>query len=1133
MKKQDGHISNLSLENKRQILARMLRERAGRSQTSHPLSVGQQALWFQNQLAPISAAYNLGFTARIVSAFDAGLMRTAVERLIDRHPILRSTYRMSDGNPSLFILGFLEPLFVQHDAAGLSEDELSTAVQRCNRAPFDLENGPIIRVHIFSRSDSDHVLLLSIPHIACDGWSMGLLIRDLRAFCEAQAGRRLTDLAPLHSRYTDFIEDQRRMLAGSEGDRLKHYWIEQLGGEIPVLELPLARPRPPVRTYEGATHYFDLGDASYRKIRALTKSENATLYTVLLSAFQILLMRYSGQEDVPIGTPVAGRNRAEYEPVIGLFINQVAMRGDLSGNPTFSEVLKRNRRIVIDAIEHQSYPFPLLAQKIQPIRDPSCHPVFQVLFNLLGQSSLGSIDSLLDGSANETPMDFGPFKLKPFNIPQQEGQFDLALEMMYSDEKLMASFRYCTDIFDAATIARMGQQYRCLLAHLADNPDQRVWDLPLNSDTGCRHFLEMAMLDPTAELPPAWTGAVADRVAEHAKISPERTAVVEETSRWSYGDIERISNQMANRLLAAGVGSGDTVAVYGHRSVGLVLSLLGVLKARAAFFILDPAYPAARLIKMLRAAKPSGLLLLEAAGEVGEELNGFIEDCRFKCRLNVPRSKAGLEGFLFGLPPGAPGVSIGPEDTAYLIFTSGTTGEPKGIVGTHKPLSHFLDWHTRTFELRESDRFSMLSGLSHDPLLRDIFTPLWVGGTLCIPEPEEVLIPERLRHWMREQGVTVSHMTPALSQVLTEGWSGTNGGEEGLSALRHIFFGGDVLTWQHVERVRRVAPRVECVNFYGATETPQAMGYHVVGVNDEDAFGRRIPLGQGIEGAQLLVLNIAGRLAGVGELGEIHVRTPYLSKGYLNDSDLTDARYIQNPYISAADDKLYRTGDLGRYMPDGAVMFYGRKDGQVSVRGFRVEFGEIEANIKEMNAVSNCVAILREDGPGDQRLVAYYVLKPGHDASISDWRNYLRSKLPEYMVPQHFVELESIPLTPNGKVDRKALPKPEADGALEQGYVAPRTETEQKIAGVWQEVLNREKVGVHDDFFDLGGHSLLATQVLTRLNQSLNIKLPLRKLFEARTVESMARLIETSFWSTGVRQPGRENRQDEREIVEL
>ena len=336
-----------------------------------------------------------------------------------------------------------------------------------------------------------------------------------------------------------------------------------------------------------------------------------------------------------------------------------------------------------------------------------------------------------------------------------------------------------------------------------------------------------------------------------------------------------------------------------------------------------------------------------------------------------------------------------------------------------------------------------------------------------------------------------------------------------------------------MERVRSVAPRVECVNFYGATETPQAMGYHVVGVNDEDGFGRRIPLGRGIEGAQLLVLNIAGRLAGVGELGEIHVRTPYLSKGYLNDSDLTDARYIQNPYTSAADDKLYRTGDLGRYMPDGAVMFYGRKDGQVSVRGFRVELGEIEANIKEMNAVSNCVAILREDGQGDQRLVAYYVLKPGHDASISDWRNYLRSKLPEYMVPQHFVELESIPLTPNGKVDRKALPKPEADGASEQGYVAPRTETEQKIAAVWQEVLKLERVGVQDDFFDLGGHSLLATQVLSRLNQSLNIKLPLRKLFEARTVEAMARLIETSFWSTGVRQPGRENRQDEREIVEL
>lgn len=322
------------------------------------LSYGQRALWFQHQFAPQSAAYNLGFSARVVSPFDLGLFRAAVEQLVERHPILRAVYRISAGEPHLHFDCLLAPLFVQHDGAGLSEAELSDAVQRCNREPFDLENGPIVRVHIFVRSDSDHVLLLSVPHIACDGWSMGLLIRDLRSFCEAQAGRRLADLAPLHCRYTDFIEDQRRMLAGSEGDRLKHYWIEQLGGEIPVLDLPLARPRPSLRTYEGATHYFDIGDVLYRKIRALAKAENTTLYTVLLSAFQILLMRYTEQEDVPIGTPVAGRSRAEYEPVIGLFINQVVMRGDLSGNPTFSEVLKRNRRIVIDAIEHQSYPFP-------------------------------------------------------------------------------------------------------------------------------------------------------------------------------------------------------------------------------------------------------------------------------------------------------------------------------------------------------------------------------------------------------------------------------------------------------------------------------------------------------------------------------------------------------------------------------------------------------------------------------------------------------------------------------------------------------------------------------------------------------------------------------------------------------
>ena len=936
----------------------LLRDRARKSISIAPVSYGQRALLFQSQMAPNSHSYNIPFVARVVSQINIDQLNRVFQKLIDRHPMLRTTYQIEDGIPAMRIAGIQEPVIVQHWVKDLTEEELFELVYDKNREPIDLENGPLIRTQVFSKSEIDHILLVTIHHIACDGWSLGIVLRDLKVFCEAEAGERgAADLQPLNYKYTDFVMHESQAVGRDEGEPLFDYWKGKLSGDLPIINLPFDYIRPASGNFDGSTFPFSVEKELYRALSSLAKNESVTLYSVLLSAFQVLLMRYSGQEDILVGTPALGRNKKEHENVVGLFINQVVMRGDLSGNPTFSQFLKKNNRTVLEALKHQDYPFPFLVEKLQPPRVAGCHPIFQVLFNLVKQTTISSIDRLLDGTGYDEPLPFGFLKLKPYPIPQQEGQFDLALEMLDNGHELFCSFRFRTDIFDQKTVAQMAYSYKRLIKSLVYHPNQSLWELQTYDEKG---FLPI----PSEALNSQWLCAVHERFSFQALKNARKVTVIDGTGSWEYADFERLSNQIANWLLADGVAKGDIVAVYGHRSAGLVLSLLGILKAGAAFLILDPAYPAARLVKMMQAAQPSGLLLLEAAGDFGEELSWIIEGVKFKCRLTVPQSREALEGFLSGLPLTAPGVSVGPEDTAYLIFTSGTTGEPKGIIGTHKPLSHFIDWHTRTFGLNESDRFSMLSGLSHDPLLRDIFTPLWVGGTLCIPELEEMLIPERFRQWMREQGVTVAHMTPALNQVLTEGWSGINGGEEGLSALHHIFFGGDVLTGQHVEMVRRVVPTVQCVNFYGTTETPQAMGYHVANANEGDEFGRRIPLGRGIEGAQLLILNVAGRLAGVGELGEIHVRTPYLSRGYLNDGDLTHARYVQNPHTGAAEDILYRTGDLGRYLLDGAVMFYGRADSQVSIRGFRVELGEIEASIKELNGVSNCAVILWEDARG-------------------------------------------------------------------------------------------------------------------------------------------------------------------------
>ncbi len=552
---------------------------------------------------------------------------------------------------------------------------------------------------------------------------------------------------------------------------------------------------------------------------------------------------------------------------------------------------------------------------------------------------------------------------------------------------------------------------------------------------------------------------------------------------------ERAANQLAGHLCADGVERGDVIAVYAHRSACLVLSLLGILKAGAVFLILDSSYPASRLVKMVEQASPRGWLRMEAAGPVPDELSACLDASRVGCRLTIPRAGKDVENLLQGMSPKPFEKQVAPDDTAYILFTSGTKGLPKGIIGTHRPLAHFMEWHCTKFELDASDRFSMLSGLSHDPLLRDIFAPLWAGATLCIPDSDEMASPDRLRNWIGTKGITVAHITPALGQLLTEPAGQADAQMVKLATLRYVFFGGDALTWSHVERVRKLAPKAQCVNFYGATETPQAMGCHVVDTQAEDRAVEHIPLGKGIEGVQLLILNAAGGLAGVGELGEIHVRTPYLSMGYLHDDVSTGEKFIPNPYAPNNNDTVYRTGDLARYLPDGRVMFYGRADSQVSIRGFRVELKEIEAILATHADIRDCTVIVRERESENRCLAAYVVSKDTQKVEPVHLREFLGGHLPDYMIPSAFVQLDGLPLTPNGKIDVKRLlslepmrteTTPDSD--------EPLTEMEKIISSIWKKELGLDDISVHDNFFELGGHSLLSIQVISQLEKRIGIR---------------------------------------------
>ncbi|HEU4562176.1 MAG TPA: amino acid adenylation domain-containing protein, partial [Longimicrobium sp.] len=684
-------------------------------------------------------------------------------------------------------------------------------------------------------------------------------------------------------------------------------------------------------------------------------------------------------------------------------------------------------------------------------------------------------------------------------------KFDITLYTGERDGGIYLNLVYAADLFDAPRMRELLAQLEGVLRQAAAAPETRVGALSLATEAA-RGVLPDPARPIEAE---AWRGAVHERFAAHAATSPEALAISAAAETWTYAELDAAANRIAHRLIDGGVRPGDVVAVHAHRSAPLIRALLGAWKAGAAFAVLDPAYPPARLAAQAGAARPTALLRISAAGEVPAEVAAALAGT---VRTTVVLA-AGRDDGLGGFSSSAPTVSVAADDLAYVAFTSGTTGTPKAVAGTHRPLAHFFGWYAREFGLSAGDRFSLLSGLAHDPLLRDVFAPLAVGGSIAIPDAGEIGTPGWLAGWMRDEGITVAHLTPAMGQLLAAG-----AGDARLPALRLACFGGDVLRAAEVERLRALAPGAEAVNFYGATETPQAMGCFRLPAGLA-GVGTAVPVGRGIEGVDLLVITPWGTLAGIGELGEIAVRTPYLSRGYLNDAELTAARFVPNPLTGDPADRVYRTGDLGRYRPDGAVEPTGRVDGQVKVRGFRVEVEEIEAALTRHPSVGEAVVAAR--GEGDDRiLVAWAVARDGAEVDAEALRAHLRSILPDYMVPAAFVAIAAVPLTANGKVDRRALPEPEPVAA--PAPVTPLGPTEEAVAAIWREVLGVTEVRAGDDFFAVGGHSLRATRVLSRIQERLGVTLPVKAIFAAPTLAGLAAAVDAVRPAARVAGPGAE-----------
>jgi amino acid adenylation domain-containing protein len=1061
------------------------------------LSFAQERLWFLDQLGPGGVAYNIAGVLRIKGALEAEVLERVVLEIVRRHEVLRTRFEQRTGVPVQVIEAAGALRLETVNLEGMMEVDQKRQIEELAKEeggqPFDLARGPLLRMKLARLAKEEHVLFFTMHHIVSDGWSMGVLVKEFVKLYQAFSQGQPSPLAPLPIQYVDYAMWQRGWLQGEVLEKQLGYWKERLAG-APVLDLPTDRPRPAVQNYDGASERAFINRELLVELNKLSRREGVTLFMTLLAAFKVLLHRYSGQTDIVVGTPIANRNREETEGLVGFFVNTLALRTDLSGNPSFKELLRREREVAMGAYSHQDVPFERLVAELQVERNLNRSPLFQVMLNML---NLGDQTASWPGLVVEE-MAAGPIQSK----------FDLTLYAREQANGLKLELVYNHHLFEQRRVEEMLVQLESVLVQAVSLPETSLDNFRL----AAKWTKELILPQLEMKLEPRWELAVHQLFEVQARACPKGVAIDEESSCWTYEELNKRSNRLANNLRAQGIGAGERVAIYGNRSANLVLGMLGILKAGGSFMILDPSYPESRLKDQVRLAKPRGWLHLEGARAISSELTKCLAGVPQCFRVELPREWIGPQAPFEACSSESPGLEIRADQEAYVAFTSGTAGKPKGIIGTHLSLAHFVQWQGQEFGLGPEDRFSLLSGLSHDPLLRDIFTPLSLGARLCIPrEPYQQSL--NLAAWVKDQRISVMHLTPALGRLLCLS-AGQSRQLPEWPALRYAFFGGDVLAEDVVKDLSALAPQVQCVNFYGTTETPQAMGSYRVGNYGQwqNHRLRRIPIGRGIEGVTLVIINQSRQPAGLGELGEIWVRSPYLAAGYLENVALNRERFQSNWFNANPADRMYRTGDLGRYLPDGNIEFWGRKDHQVKIRGFRVELGEIETALQKHGSVQQSVVVMRVDEPGEERLVAYVALKGGSQAGADELKGHLKGWLPEYMVPAFVVVLEKLPLTANGKVDRTALPAPEGRPTAMK-YEAPRSQLELVIVGVWREILKTEKIGIHDNFFELGGHSLLATRLISQMRETFAVELPLRSIFETPTIAGLAEQIKAILWA--------------------
>ena len=1047
----------------------------------YPLSFGQRAMWFVYQLDPESSAYNVSDSVRFRGPLDLTALRTALQRLHDRHSQLRVTFHEADGAPVQRIHAGGAVALDIVDASQMTEAQWRRFLYDETHKPFNLETGPVLRVLLLRLSAEEHILTFMLHHIVSDMWSLLVCVGEFTEFYKSEVERTPAALAEIKTDYADFVRWQADTVVGRSGDRLWNYWKNELAGNLPSLDLPTDRPRPPVQTYRGDLEYVTVGPETVRKLRELNKQQRTTMFMTLMAAYQVWLYRHTRQQDLLVGTATAGRSRTEFGTVVGDFINPVVIRGDLSGNPTFNEFLGKIRKKTLGAFDHQDFPLPLLVEKLQPVRDPSRTPIYQTMLILQRAQATGDrgLQGFMTGQGEAT-MSFSGISVETLEVEVHDAQFDLAVTAVEAGDNVNCQFQYNTDLFDRETVRRMAARFVVLMDAIAADPNTPIARLPI-MDEAERTRVVYDWNATAVDYPKQAT--VAQLFAAQAARTPNAVAVVGEQQSLTYAELDRAANKIAHHLQALGVGPESLVAVSTERTPRMLATLLGVWKAGGAYVPLDPSFPAQRLAYMLESSQASVLVTESGVRNLLPAYDGKLVLLDEHAAEIEARSDA------------APQCAADGESLAYVLYTSGSTGLPKGVEIPQHAAVNFLSSMAKQPGLSPNDAVLAITTLSFDISVLELYLPLITGAKVVLATRTQAADGLWLADNIAKRGVTVVQATPATYRLLAAaGWQGGKN--------LKLLCGGEALPRDLAQWL--LDRSAELWNVYGPTETTVWSTCERI-----TSLDGTISIGRPIDNTQIYILDELNELVPPGTPGELWIGGDGVARGYRNREDLTTERFVRDDYRHVIGAKIYRTGDVARHLADGRLECLGRVDHQIKIRGFRIELGEIETALAAHPSVRTCVVHTYNRGD-DVQLVAY-VASHGADSSVADLQAALRSKLPEYMVPASFVFLAEFPRTPNGKIDRKALPAPDAGSGRSSDYVAPRNKLEQEITDVWQQVLKAERIGVKDNFFEVGGHSLLAAQLVWQLRTKYSVDVPLRKLFENPTIAGIARLIDPSL----------------------